>query len=342
MTRQVPDEVTAGLRAELDQFFAARPDVTGPALASYTTLADATIRSFRTRENHGGAMVCAELRRVLDLVNAGEILQPGKSNGAVLLPDAAAGAGRAHRPRKEENFYRTETVRRIANVLDYCAENSAIGVATADFGVGKTEAVNDWRKINAGKIDSLVLEFDNFSARNVVDFVCVLGASFGVERTGGSTNGGRLFRELIAGLRKSPCLLIFDQCERTSIRVLDVIRQVHDRTKDVGVGVVMLSAPILVTRMLHSRSTDLGALTSRVGVWEALTGISKSEMSQIVKAEGFTDIDEAAFDLWYRSTAGSMRRLMRALDLLKAKHAGKRINEKTIAGVASHLWGMSL
>jgi hypothetical protein len=37
-----------------------------------------------------------------------------------------------------------------------------------------------------------------------------------------------------------------------------------------------------------------------------------------------------------------MRRLMRALDLLKAKHAGKRITEKTIAGVAGHLWGMSL
>ena len=31
-----------------------------------------------------------------------------------------------------------------------------------------------------------------------------------------------------------------------------------------------------------------------------------------------------------------------ALDLLKAKHAGKRITEKTIAGVASHLWGMAL
>jgi hypothetical protein len=108
------------------------------------------------------------------------------------------------------------------------------------------------------------------------------------------------------------------------------------------VGVVLLSAPILLTRMNQSRIADLGALTSRVGIWAPLAGIQRAEMAAIVKQEGFTDIEESAFDLWWKATAGSMRRLMRALDLLKAKHAGKRITEKTIAGVAGHLWGMSL
>ena len=73
-----------------------------------------------------------------------------------------------------------------------------------------------------------------------------------------------------------------------------------------------------------------------------LSGVSKSEMAAIVKAENFTEVDESAFDLWHKATGGSMRRLMRALDLLKARHAGKRITAKTIAGVASHLWGISL
>jgi hypothetical protein len=36
-----------------------------------------------------------------------------------------------------------------------------------------------------------------------------------------------------------------------------------------------------------------------------------------------------------------MRRLMRSLDLLRAKHSGKQVGENTIAGVAAHLWGMS-
>lgn len=143
-------------------------------------------------------------------------------------------------------------------------------------------------------------------------------------------------------LRKSPCLLIFDQCERVSLRILDLIRQIWDRTHDAGVGVVLLSAPILLTRMNQSRIADLGAIRSRVGLWAPLAGLQRAEMAAIVKQEGFTDIEESAFDLWWKATGGSMRRLMRALDLLNAKHANKRISEKTIVGVAGSLWGMSI
>ena len=79
-----------------------------------------------------------------------------------------------------------------------------------------------------------------------------------------------------------------------------------------------------------------------MGIWAPLSGMTRPEMAAIVKHEGFTEVDDAAFDLWFKSCSGSMRRLMRSLDLLKAKHANKRIGEKTIAGVAGHLWGMSL
>jgi hypothetical protein len=37
-----------------------------------------------------------------------------------------------------------------------------------------------------------------------------------------------------------------------------------------------------------------------------------------------------------------MRRLLRAIDLLKAKHAGKRVTEKTVESVAGFLWGMQI
>jgi len=124
--------------------------------------------------------------------------------------------------------------------------------------------------------------------------------------------------------------------------VCQVIRQLHDRTADAGVGVVMLAAPIFLARLMAGKMADLGALTSRVGIWAPLSGVTRGEMSSIVKQEGFEDVDEEAFDLWYKATNGSMRRLMRSVDLLKAKHAGKRVTEKTVAGVAGHLWGMNL
>jgi hypothetical protein len=109
-----------------------------------------------------------------------------------------------------------------------------------------------------------------------------------------------------------------------------------DHTNAAGVGVVILAAPILLARL--NKMPDLGALASRIGIFAPLSGLTKSEMAAIVKEEGLSDIDDAAFDLWWKQTGGSMRRLMRAIALIKAKHAGKRITERTVAGVASHLW----
>jgi DNA transposition AAA+ family ATPase len=340
MVRQVSAEITDGLRADMQRFMATRPDLSGPDFAAHTILADGTVRSFLGGSIAGGAEVCSELRRVLARAQAGEILQPGTRNGAAVLTDT--GPHRVRRVPKLGTFYQTETVKKVANVLNYCAEHNSIGVITADYGAGKTEAVAAWRRANAGKVDSTVFEFDEYSSTNKVDFIRLVGGLFGIDRAVGSANGGLLFRDLCAKLREDPCLLIFDQCETVRARIFQIIRQIHDRTHDAGVGVVLLSAPVLLTRMNQSRVADLGAITSRVGIWGALAGISRSEMAAIVKQEGILDIEEAAFDLWWRSTGGSMRRLMRSLDLLKSKHAGRRVTEKTITGVAGNLWGMHL
>jgi DNA transposition AAA+ family ATPase len=178
----------------------------------------------------------------------------------VVVNDTAA--ERVRRVRKTETFYETQTVRRIAEVLDFCDANATIGVITGGFGTGKTEAVNAWRRAHAGKVDSAVFEFDEFSSTNKIDFVRILGHLFGVDRPACSQNGGLVFRELCEKLRKSPCMLIFDQCESVRPRIFQIIRQIWDRVHDAGVGVVLLSAPILLTRMTQSRITDLGAIQS--------------------------------------------------------------------------------
>jgi DNA transposition AAA+ family ATPase len=339
MVRQCSDIQTEGLRAELKAFLAARPDLSTADMAQHSTLAESTWRSFSAAVIPGGREVIGEVRRVLELAKAGEVLRLG-GNGAVVL--AEDHTERVRRVPKSRNFYSTQMVRRVAEVLNFCVENSAIGVITAPFGCGKTESVTAWRRANAGKVESLLFEFSEFTSTNKVDFVRVLGHILGIDTAVGSQNGGLVFREICERLRKTPMLLIFDQCETVRPRVLQIIRQIWDRTHDAGVGVVLLSAPILLVRIDKSRMADLGALTSRVGIWAPLAGISKSEMAAIVKQEGITDIEDSAFDLWWKATGGSMRRLMRAVDLLKSKHQGKRITEKTIAGVAGHLWGMAI
>ncbi len=338
MVRQCSDSVVDATRAAAKAFLASRPDL-GPAdLAQYSTLAESTVRCF-LRGNPGGHEVIREMDRVMSQAKAGEILQPGGQNGAVVLgvDDAAP----VRRVAKVNNFYQTHLVRQVGEVCDFCLENRTIGVVTSNFGNGKTEAIAAWRRGPGHRNNSIVFEFDEFSCRNVVDFVKTFASMLDVEVTKtDNKSAGEVFRRICDKLRETPMLLIFDQCETARPRVFQCIRQIHDRTHDVGVGVVILSAPILLARM--NAMADLGALSSRVGIWAPLPGFSKGEMAAIVKKEGLTDIDESAFDIWFKLTGGSMRRLMRAVDLLRAKHVGKRITEKTIAGVAGHLWGMTV
>jgi hypothetical protein len=339
MVCQLPEAVTSRLRDEVLDYLKTRPDLGAADLAQYTTLAESTVRNWIAGKLPGGFEVIDQMRRVLDQARAGDILAPGGADVVVIREDANK---RVRKVARTGAFYQTQTVKRIGEVLDYCAENCAIGVVTADFGVGKTEGIKAWRRKNAGRVETTVFEFDEFTSTDKVEFVRGLCRVFGLPVVNGSQGGGRMFFSLCEHLRQNPCLLIFDQCETLRPRVCQIIRQLWDRTNDAGVGVCMAAAPILLQRLMGGKMADLGALTSRVGIWAPLAGITRPEMASIVKGEGFTEVDELAFDLWFKACVGSMRRLMRSLDLLKAKHQGKRITERTIAGVASMLWGMAV
>jgi len=337
MVRQLSDEEVSVAREEVLAWMKGRPDVTAAHIAQFTTIADSSVRAWIAGAFPGGRDVVGQILSVVRKAKAGEVLTPGGRESVTLLVDEDK------RPRKiacAGKFYETQTARRIGEVLDYCAEHSAIGVITADFGHGKTEAVREWRRRRGAAIACAVLEFSEFSSTDKVEFVRELCRMFDLPVVQGSQSGGRMFNSLCEHLKEHPCLLIFDQCETLRPRVCQVIRQIHDRTHEAGCGVVMLAAPILLARLMNAKMADLGALSSRVGIWAPLSGITRSEMAAIVKQEAIAEVDDAAFDLWFNATAGSMRRLMRSIDLLKAKHQGKRIGEKTIAGVGGILWGM--
>jgi DNA transposition AAA+ family ATPase len=339
MTNQVPDAEVEALRTEWRQWLASRPDVAPADVTPFTTLSDIAVRNFLNGSCRGGREICAEMRRVLTQAKAGDILQPGGSHAIVVASEQARSNRRVV---KHHNTYETQTVQKIAEVCEYAAENARIGVITADFGVGKTEAIRLWRAGRGRKANCIIFEFDEFSSANKVDFVRQLGDMLGLTTPSGSQSGGRVFRMVCDHLREEPCLLVFDQCEMARTRIFQIIRQIWDRTHEAGVGVVILSAPVLMTRMLGTRVADLGALTSRVGIWAPLAGFTRSEMTAIVKQEGLGELDEETFDMWWRATGGSMRRLMRSIELLQAKHEGRKITTKTIAGVAGHLWGMQV
>jgi type II secretory pathway predicted ATPase ExeA len=320
-------------------FLAERPDVAPDRLVAHTKYAATTLRHVLDGMRPASAEVAAELERVLRDARAGEIFPADVA--AITLPESRALPIRA--PRRPREIFLTETLRKVGQSLTYCAEHAAIGVVTATYGAGKTEAIRHWREHGEGyELESCVFEFDDFSASNAVDFVERLADLVGVEYKRGPHNGGRTLRALCAHLVEHPCLLIMDQCEAVRGRVMQIMRQIWDHTHDAGVGMVLLAAPVLMERMQASRIQDLEALRSRVAMWVQLRGLSVNEMAAILKSEGITAVDDAAFRLWHRATGGSMRRLMASIDLIKAKHAGRPITEKTLSGVAAYLWGLNI
>ncbi len=331
--------MASDVHERVTRFLRSRPDVTTADLAAASALGESTVKNYVAGRMAETARIREEMERVMRLVDQGDILQPGGGRAVVISEQQLETVRRVSR---RNEFYVTETVRKIAQVLEYCSDQAAIGVVTGDYGVGKTEALNAWRRGEGRKIEAIVFEFDEFSASNKVAFIQALAEGLGLPSKCGMQDAVKIFRAIVTSLRQTPCLLIFDQCEMARPRVLQIIRQIWDRTREEGVGVVLLAAPVLLAKLKNSQMQDVGALTSRVGVWAALRGLGRAEMAAIVKQEGIADVDEAAFDLWWKATGGSMRRLLSCLDMLKAKHQGKRITEKTIAGVAGHLWGMAV
>jgi DNA transposition AAA+ family ATPase len=234
-------------------------------------------------------------------------------------------------------------VKRVGQVLNYCADQASIGVITGDYGVGKTQALSYWRSKSGRTISHIYFEFDEFSARGVGDFLSCIAEQIGLDvGPVHNRNGGPAMRAIADYLATNVSLVILDQCEACSVRVLQVIRQIWDRARQGGTGIALLSSPMLVERLKLNKSKDLGALTSRVGIWTALQGVQKEEALDIVTKEGVRNIDDEAFDLLWRAVNGSMRRLMAVADLLVVKHGDKPVTARTIESLAGHLWGLNI
>ena len=326
-----------GVRERVLAWLAARPEVAADRLDAHTRLAQSTCRHWRAGTLAGGREKAdAEYARVLALAEAGEILAAEPVRIDDRHPE------KVRRVKRARDFYMIETVRNVGIALNYAAEQGAIVVVTGDYGVGKTEALLHWRANEGRKYESVVFEFDEFASASITDFVSCLADLLDVEHAPGINQGGKTMRAICAALVERPMLLVFDQCETVRPRIMQVIRQIWDRTRHAGVGIALLAAPVLMERLTGSRMRDLEALRSRVGAWAKLLGVSRAEMEDVVKQEGITGVPREAMDLWWQATRGSMRRLMASVDMIRAAHGGRAVTVKTITGVAENLWGMAL
>ena len=307
-------------------------------VALHTDMAWSTVGRYLAGDYSETKRIREQMERFLARVRRGEVR--GKQQESVV--PITAGRRVTRRPaQRKRRTYETEVMRQVWSIIDLSVENASLSMITADNGTGKTQAAKAWRARNRN-IESICFEFDDFTASSKFEFLSALASQLGLDDRITQYTATRAFRAIVNKLREDPVVLIFDQCEMVRVRVLQIIRQIWDRTCEEGVAVVLLATPQLLSRLERGRAGDLGALRSRIGVWVQLHGVQREEMAAILKAEGLTTVSEAAFDLWYRAVNGSIRHLMESVDLLVSRHEGKLIGPRTIVGVCRRLMGITI
>lgn len=232
-------------------------------------------------------------------------------------------------------FFPLTITAKIGKIIGFVYQQKSMGLLCADFGSGKTRAVEAW-KLAHPKVEVCALEFEPFRTANRTAFISWFAENLGVHCPG--RTGPHLFDAVVAHLRANPTLLIFDQCEAVGDSVLQVIRAIHDRTWRAGVGVLLLAQLVLWERLANSRGREVGALTSRLRPVVLLSGVMRAEMEEILRREKIAIDQKAAEALWL-GVQGSTRSLVNVIGMLQATRRGKPVTEDVVRNVLGYLHG---
>lgn len=155
-------------------------------------------------------------------------------------------------------FVKTSEAKRIMSVCARAHAFNDIYLVIGEAGLGKTEALKEYARINGSAV---LIEVDpSFNTRTTLTELCfALNVSIDA---GSKKNIHAMMVAVIEKLKRSDQLLIIDEAELLSYRTLEVIRRIHDKS---GAGVVLSGLPILRANLRGKRG-EYKQLYSRVGL----------------------------------------------------------------------------
>jgi DNA transposition AAA+ family ATPase len=217
------------------------------------------------RKNTGKSQ--ADISRELGLDRGGAALSqflngkypaPGKivEKIAALLSVAAV---RAVAP-KDPPFKKTSISAAVINLITYCHIQGKIGVAYGDAGVGKTMACRQYKKENPTAIFITVKpSYATISGINEL-----LGRALHIR--GGVAR--RVESEIIDKLRGSNGVIIVDEAQHLTVRVINHLRCIVDDCYDEdkgGLGLALVGNEEIYTKMKGAGQRSYAQLFSRIG-----------------------------------------------------------------------------
>lgn len=193
-----------------------------------------------------------------------------------------------HRRRKEARkeiaegpgFVLTRTAEKVLDTLTYAHMAGDVVLIYGGAGTGKTEALREYTRSNAGVCLSTMTPAHATVATSLRE----IGKCIGVQPR---RDNAALFDAICQGLADQRGLLIIDEAQHLGTKALDQIRSIHDR---VGCGIALVGNEQVYGRMTGgTRAEYLDRLYSRIGMRTKLGRVLEADARAIAAAWGIED-----------------------------------------------------
>lgn len=214
----------------------------------------------------------------------------------------------------------TPTGRRILGVLSFAQLAGDIAVIYGAAGLGKTTAAVHYAASNP---NAWVVSMSPDCA-GVVPALEEVASAIGMHDLPGGA--ARLRRAIVSRLRGTAGLLIVDEAQHLSIKALECLRAVYDRTwegESAGAGLVLCGNETVYGRLTGGkRAEHFAQLFSRIGKRLKLTTSAAGDVAAIVDHFAIDDAETRSLLAGIADRPGALRGMVKTLRLasLYASH----------------------
>ena len=190
---------------------------------------------------------------------------------------------------------------------------STISIISAFVGTGKTCAAEDY--VKAHPMTAMIEGMPTLRQRGVADALIKQLGGIGQART-----VEQQFEWIIDKLKDSNGLIIVDEAEKLTDKLLEILRRVHDRS---GVGLVLLGTENL-TGIIKPHHGHFDQIRSRVGFWpEVIEAVNEADGRLMIESFFPQAGDTVTKELWAycAGSARTLNRLMRAVQIYQQDNA---------------------
>ena len=183
---------------------------------------------------------------------------------------------------KEPAFKMTTVSKTVMDLITYCHVQGKIGVIYGDAGIGKTMAIKEYKKLNSGAVVITISPcFSNITGVNelIADQLKIK------EKT-----SRRVYSEAIAKLKGSNKVLIVDEAQHLTTKVINHLRCLSDES---GIGIAFIGNEEIYLKMKGSGRASYAQLYSRIGKNKhVLTGdITRKDIEAVFDEDGCLEDD---------------------------------------------------